>query len=129
MVTSRFDEALIASCGMNCGVCRAYLRTKRQCRGCTPDQEYWPKTCANCQMRLCERRRGKYCYDCAEFPCKRLRQMDVRYRTRYGMSEIENLEFIRDHGIEAFLEREEARWVSDDGVLCVHDGRRYGPNG
>ena len=41
------------------------------------------------------------------------------------MSEIENLEFIRDHGIEAFLEMERERWVSDRGILCGHDRKYY----
>ncbi len=76
-------------------------------------------------MRLCTERTGPFCYDCADFPCDRLRHLDKRYRTRYGMSEIENLEYIRDHGIERFLENERARWVSERGVLCVHDRRWY----
>jgi hypothetical protein len=41
------------------------------------------------------------------------------------MSEVENLECIRDHGIDRFLEREHRRWVSRQGVLCVHDRRYY----
>lgn len=40
------------------------------------------------------------------------------------MSEIENLEFIRDNGINAFIKRERDRWQSPRGVLCVHD-RNY----
>jgi len=78
-------------------------------------------------MRLCIERTGPFCYDCAEFPCDRLRHLDERYRTRYGMSEIENLEYIRDHRLEQFLEHERGRWVSDQGVLCVHDRRYYPP--
>jgi len=41
------------------------------------------------------------------------------------MSEIENLEYIRDEGIEKFLEKERKRWISEKGVLCVHDKKYY----
>jgi hypothetical protein len=41
------------------------------------------------------------------------------------MSEIENLETIRDKGIEYFLKQEEKKWVNNDGVLCVHDKKHY----
>ena len=51
--------------------------------------------------------------------------MDERYRGRYGMSEIENLEFIRDKGMEAFLESERKKYCSDRGVFCVHDKKYY----
>ena len=125
MDPSHFDETLIAPCGMNCGVCRAYLRPKNPCHGCRDAEQNLPKSRVNCRMRLCTERTGPFCYDCAEFPCDRLRHLDRRYRTRYGMSEIENLEYIRDHGIERFLENERARWVSERGVLCVHDRRWY----
>jgi hypothetical protein len=125
MDASYFDEKLIAPCGMNCGVCRAYLRQRNPCHGCREAEQNMPKTRASCRMRICGVQTGRFCYECAEFPCDRLRLMDRRYRTRYGMSEIENLACIRDEGMEAFLDREHRRWVSDEGVLCVHDGRRY----
>ncbi len=126
---AHFHEKLIAPCGMNCGVCRAYLRPKNPCRGCSDAEQNLPKSRANCRMRLCQKRTGRFCYDCAEFPCDRLRHLDRRYRTRYGMSEIENLGSIREHGMERFLEGECARWVSDSGVLCVHDRNHYPARG
>jgi hypothetical protein len=120
-----FDESLIAPCGMNCGVCRAYLRERNPCHGCRDAEQNVPKSRAGCRMRRCEERAGRFCHACAEFPCDRLRRLDARYRVRYGMSEVENLECIRDHGIDRFLEREHRRWVSRQGVLCVHDRRYY----
>jgi uncharacterized OB-fold protein len=40
------------------------------------------------------------------------------------MSMIENLEFIKEQGIERFLEKEEAKWrCSECGeVICCHNG-------
>jgi hypothetical protein len=120
-----FTPTMIAPCGFNCGICRAYLRRKNPCRGCAAPGTARFKSCENCRMRRCEQRTGPFCFECAEFPCERLRRLDRRYRTRYGMSECENLLFIRDHGIEAFLAMERGRWVSDRGILCVHDREYY----
>jgi len=41
------------------------------------------------------------------------------------MSEIDNLIYIRDNGIARFIEEEGRRWVSDKGILCVHDKKYY----
>lgn len=45
------------------------------------------------------------------------------------MSEIENLTYIREHGMESFLEEEQKRWVSDKGILCVYDKKYYKQGG
>ncbi len=125
MATTRFKSTLIAPCGMNCGVCRAYLREKNRCRGCNIAGQRFPKTIERCRMRTCDKRAGKFCFRCDEFPCERLKHLDKRYRTKYGMSEIENLNYIKEHGIREFLERERRRWISDKGVFCAHDRKRY----
>lgn len=129
MAEPDLSGTLIAPCGMNCGICRAYLRERNPCHGCREAEQNIPKSRVSCRMRLCGKRTGRFCHDCAEFPCDRLRHLDRRYRTRYGMSEIENLEYIRDHGLGRFLERERGRWVSGLGVLCVHDRKHYPPRG
>jgi hypothetical protein len=120
-----FDAKMIAPCGMNCGVCRVHLRPNNPCVGCRNIEQNLARTRMGCRLRLCDKRRGEYCFDCEEFPCERLKHLDKRYRTKYGMSEIENLEFIRDKGIEKFLKNERKRWVSDKGVRCVHDKKIY----
>jgi hypothetical protein len=45
------------------------------------------------------------------------------------MSEIGNLETIREQGIRKFIELENKRWISAKGVFCVHDRKwhRIGP--
>jgi hypothetical protein len=118
-------QRLIAPCGMNCGICKARLRENNPCHGCGDAEGNKPKTRAQCSLRLCDKRAGKFCCDCPDFPCGRLRRLDDRYRTRYGMSEIENLEFIRDRGIRKFVAAERKRWISENGILCVHDNKRY----
>jgi len=66
----------------------------------------------------------RFCYECAAFPCKRLKSLDKRYRTKYHMSMLENLAFIRDLGMESFLKKEEAQWRCPEcgGVICCHNG-------
>ena len=121
----RFDYKLIAPCGMNCGVCKAHLRKNNPCHGCNYAELNRPKTRAYCKLRLCSKRSGKFCYSCAEFPCNRLTSLDERYQKHYDMSEIENLKYIKDNGIKKFLEKERIRWISDKGILCVHDKKYY----
>ncbi len=125
----RISSSLIAPCGMNCGICRAHLREKNPCHSCYETQPNSPKTRAFCPMRLCQERKGRFCFDCAQFPCDRLKRLDKRYRTKYGMSEVENLVFIRDQGMDEFIRNERKRWESPQGLLCVHDGRYYAVTG
>lgn len=57
-----------------------------------------------------------------KFLCARLRQLDKRDRAKYGMSMMENLERIRDMGLDEFVAHERVRWVCAEcgGILCVH---------
>ena len=118
------ENKLIAPCGMNCGVCERYLRIENKCPGCRNGRLVNQKR-IQCAIQQCKQRRGEYCFDCESFACDRLKRMDARYRAKYAMSEIHNLEMIREKGIAYFLEQEGKRWVNADGVLCVHDGKRY----
>jgi hypothetical protein len=122
---NRISSNLIAPCGMNCGICRAYLREKNPCYGCRDTKQDKPKTIIQCRMRTCKMRNGKFCCDCSEFPCERLRNFDKRYRTKYGMSEIENLEFIQENGIRKFVAAERRRWISNKSIFCVHNKQYY----
>jgi len=119
------ESKMIAPCGMNCGLCIGHLREKNRCPGCNGDDADKPKFCVACRIRHCDKiggREQKLCFKCAQFPCVRLRQLDKRYRTKYGMSMIENLESIRELGLERFVAREKDRWKCPEcgGVICVH---------
>lgn len=98
MNTNHQYNGLIAPCGMNCGICLAYLRTKNRCEGCWGENEHKPKHCVKCVIKNCEllaKTDSKFCYDCEKYPCTRLKQLDKRYRTNYSMSMIENLDSIK----------------------------------
>jgi hypothetical protein len=66
----------------------------------------------------------KYCYECADFPCPRLERLDKRYRTNYRMSMVENLKYIKDKGMAAFLEKEKEKWKCPEcgGTITCHGG-------
>ena len=110
-------EGLIAACGMNCGLCIGYLREKKPCGGCfKQDDKNKPEVCRSCSIINCEQlvqTESGFCYECKDYPCTRLKRLDHRYRSRYNMSMIENLEQIRKIGLEEFTRNEEKRWGCD----------------
>lgn len=121
------EVRLIAPCGMNCGVCIAHLRKDRVCPGCWGEDSHKPVTRTKCIIKNCEiikLNKSKFCFECEEYPCKRLKQLDKRYRTKYRMSMIENLDSIKKIGLDAFIEKEQERWRCQKcgGVICVHKG-------
>jgi hypothetical protein len=118
------DKKLIAPCGMNCGLCVSYLRSENKCPGCVSGRKVNDRP-IKCSRKLCKERKGEYCFECDKFPCKSIKTLDKRYREKYGMSQIENLEHIRDYGIDKFIENENKKWVNNEGILCVHNKTRY----
>ena len=122
--------SLIAPCGMNCGICLAYLREKRKCPDCRGSNENKSYNCVNCRIKNCDeliKNNSKYCFQCKKFPCTRIKQLDKRYRTKYSMSMIENLENIKTWGIQKFVKNERIRWKCSKcgGTICVHRGYCY----
>ena len=126
MSTELRYAGLIAPCGMNCGLCIGHLREKRPCGGCfNKDDENKPNVCRSCSVINCEylaKTESGFCYECPEYPCKRLKDLDKRYRTKYGMSMFENLLFIKNNGLEKFLESEQKKWICENcgSGLSVH---------
>lgn len=117
------EDLLIAPCGMNCGICLAYLRPKNKCKGCRSEIDGKPVTRVNCRIKKCEKQ-NEFCLDCDVFPCSRLKQLDKRYRLKYKMSMIENLLFIKENGLQDFVKKEKDRWIclNCGGTICVHKG-------
>jgi len=130
------EEALIAPCGMNCGVCSRYLAMKYDiqskgikmgyCAGCRPRGKLCSFIVKRCRMLMSGDLEN--CYECSEFPCAAAEKLSEKYRERYRMSMVENGEYIRDHGMEKFLEREDKKWKCPEcgGVISCHNGICYG---
>ncbi len=125
MKRNGINPALIAPCGMNCRLCYAYMREKDPCPGCRGNDSVKPKTRVTCRIKTCEklvRNQARYCFDCDTFPCDRLKHLDERYRTRYGMSMVHNLASIKERGIRRFIRDEKKSWacLACGETLCVH---------
>jgi hypothetical protein len=120
---------LIAPCGMNCNLCIAYLRDNNKCPGCRVDSKDKNRSCTACIIKGCDHLKNnnlKYCSNkCSQFPCKRLKGLDKRYRTKYDMSMLDNLEYIEKNGIRNFLQNKKDRWVRGDEVFCVHHKKYF----
>ena len=111
---SATDPNIIAPCGLDCSLCRFYLRARRPCPGCRGSDRDKSTGCITCAIKTCaERSAGgfKYCSSCAGFPCPRLRHLDHRYRTRYGVSVMDNLARIQAIGVRRFIAEERSRWT------------------
>jgi hypothetical protein len=132
VVSIAIDPVLIAPCGMNCALCAGYLALKNDlkskgiklinCPGCRPRN----KKCAFLKGHCSKLSNGKvtFCFECASFPCNRLRTIDKRYRSRYRMSMIENLNSIKENGMEKFLHDQEETWKCQKcgKLICCHNG-------
>jgi len=123
--TKAIPTRLIAPCGMNCRLCMAYTREKNVCPGCRGDDSVKQISTSSCRIKNCERiksGKAKFCIGCEKLPCARLRQLDKRYRTKYGMSMIENLKNIEKSGIRQFIRDQKQKWTCPKcgELICVH---------
>jgi hypothetical protein len=119
------DSNLIAPCGMNCGVCLGYLREKNKCPGCRNLGLNGFGYCRKCIIRNCDffkTGKSKFCNKCDKYPCKRLRELDKRYKLKYNMSMLENLKNIDNLGIKKFVSNEKLKWTCSNcgNTICVH---------
>lgn len=126
------EVSLIAPCGMNCSLCIAFQAEKldlvkqgfhrKYCPGCIPRGKNCTHMGGNCESL----RSGlvRFCFECTDFPCQRLKTLDRRYRTKYHMSMIENLKYIQENGIDAFMKKQAERWKCEKcgGEICCHNG-------
>ena len=125
--TQTRDKAsvLIAPCGLNCGLCRAHIRTRNQCHGCRVDEGHKSNACSTCSIKNCRHLAcggHRFCFSCDKFPCAPLKHLDKRYQTKYGVSAIRNLERIREIGAPQFVIDERVAWSCPEcrETLCMH---------
>jgi hypothetical protein len=125
MIETKTTPTLIAPCGINCRLCHAYVRKKKPCPGCQTDGPSKSTYCLTCKIKTCEKRvKGdiQNCFACDTFPCARLKQLDKRYRTKYGTSPIENLVSIQKIGVAGFVKKQNKEWMCPQcgAILCMH---------
>ena len=99
---------------------------KKPCGGCfKKDDKNKPNVCRSCLIVNCEylaKTKSGFCFECTKYPCQRLKNLDKRYSSKYGMSMFENLLFIKEKGLEKFLKSEQKKWKCKNcgSSLCVH---------
>jgi hypothetical protein len=118
------DETSIAPCGVICELCFGFQRIKNKCVGCNNTGNK-PYHCTVCSIKTCAEKNGNdilLCNECSKFPCRRIKDLDKRYKLKYGESLIQNLNEIKELGITQFFGIQKEKWkCSKCGqLICVH---------
>jgi len=121
-------------CGLYCGACSMLIANERgkleekakiwklkpeevRCNGCKSD--VLSVYCLDCKIKTCaENKNVDYCYYCPDYPCAMLHKFK---NDRYDHHSIifQNLNFIKENGIEAWLKSQKERWS------CSECGMRF----
>jgi hypothetical protein len=121
------DPQIIAPYGLNCSLCRAYIRERNPCPGCRGSEINKSNACLACAIKNCEKLAAggyQFCSSCDKFPCAALLHLDARYKDKYGVSAIGNLQHIKAVGAKRFVAEETARWTcSECGSLFACTSR------
>ena len=109
---------LIAPCGMNCNLCSNYLALENDTKAKGVKLPY----CIGCRLRdkkcsfikkKCKKllnHKVEFCYECNEFPCELIIKIGKGYEELYRMNMVDNLRYIKEHGLGKFLESEKKKW-------------------
>jgi hypothetical protein len=114
----------IAPCGVICDICLGFQREINKCVGCLSSGNK-PYHCTVCSIKSCPEKDGDenlLCNTCEKFPCRRIKDLDMRYITKYGESPIQNLKLINEIGLNDFILQEKEKWRCGacGNLLCVH---------
>lgn len=124
MPTKTINSIMFAPCGMNCMVCYKHCYLKKPCAGCLKSDEGKPEHCRKCKIKDCVKEKGiSYCYECNEYPCKKIKNLEKSYNTRYRISLIENSLFVKENGLVAFMKQQKDRHTCPEcgGIISIHD--------
>ena len=118
------NNSSIAPCGVICDICLGFQRDKNKCVGCNQTGNK-PYHCTVCSIKSCVEKKGNVkllCNDCVKFPCRKIKNLDKRYITKYGESPIQNLKKIKEIGFDTFIKLEKEKWKCTQcgHLLCVH---------
>ena len=128
------SEELIAPCGMNCALCSRYLAylnhlPKSHCIGCRSRNQICTYLFGKCSGINHNQPTGEtaFCFECDQYPCKQIDRIDKRYRDNDCMSMKANLDFIKQMGIERFIEEQyqQHRCPECGGLISVHNRKCF----
>ena len=122
------EDIMLAPCGINCAVCYRHVGMRKRdapCEACLKGDSGKTERCLNCNIKSCVQNKGHVrCYECADFPCKLIKNLEKTYSKRYNTSLIENSGTAEEIGVAAFLEQDRQRWtcLKCGGAFSLHDG-------
>lgn len=113
----------IAPCGLICELCYGFQREKNKCDGCNSNGTI-SSYCLKCTIKNCTEKKDpqELCYKCSKYPCRRLKDLEKRYTSRYGESLMHNFQQISEIGIRRFVKEQIEHWKCPEcgQLLCVH---------
>ncbi|MEK8193793.1 DUF3795 domain-containing protein [Clostridioides difficile] len=118
------ETIMFAPCGMNCMVCYKHCYHKKPCAGCLNSDIGKPEHCRKCKIKDCVHEKGiSYCYECSEYPCKLIKNLEKSYNTRYRASLVANSLFVKENGLKAFMVQQKETFTCPicDGIISIHD--------
>ena len=124
MPQENIDIIMFAPCGMNCKVCYKHCYHKKPCAGCLNSDKGKPEHCRKCKIKDCIREKHmSYCYECSEYPCKLIKNLEKSYHKRYQASLIENSRFVQAYGLEQFMVHQKEKYTCPrcGGIISIHD--------
>jgi len=126
MMPDKIEEIMFAPCGMNCMVCYKHCNSKKPCAGCVKGDEGKPEHCRNCRIKDCVKNKGLiYCYQCYDFPCKLIKNLEKSYNLRYNASLIKNSLYVKEQGITLFMVQQIKQYTCSQcgGIISLHDAK------
>ncbi len=124
MPKESIDTIMFAPCGMNCMVCYKHCYHKKPCAGCLNGDTGKPEHCRKCKIKDCVCQKGLfYCFECFNFPCKLIENLEKSYNKRYQASLMENSKFVQQYGLEKFMQKQKERYTCSKcgGIISIHD--------
>ena len=124
MPKENIDTSMFTPCGMNCLVCYKRCYHKKPCAGCLNSDKGKPGHCRKCKIKECIRSKElSYCFECSEYPCKQIKNLEKSYNKRYQASLMENSEAVRQLGLKIFMEeqKEKSTCPKCGGIISIHD--------
>lgn len=118
------EIVMFAPCGMNCKVCYKHCYTKKPCDGCFKSDNGKPEHCRKCKIKDCIKElKINYCYECSNYPCKLIKNLEKSYNKRYQTSLMENSDCVKKYGLEAFMIQQKKKYTCKNcgGIISIHD--------
>lgn len=125
MPKTNIDPVYFAPCGMNCLVCYKHCYHKKPCDGCLKSDYGKPEHCRKCKIKDCVKTKNiMYCFECTEYPCIRVKNLEKSYNKRYQTSLMKNSELVKEKGLDEFMRLQKLKYTCKHcgGIISLHDG-------